>query len=87
MNESNENEDTSPNVTQSLPETNTTPPIYFDISSDASDYVCTDDENTDDTDDEHIIMSSEEKEEVKYLSIFQKHSDNFDEEIMTVESV
>ena len=32
-------------------------------------------------------MTSEEKEEVKYLSIFQNDTDNFDEEIMTVQSV
>ena len=87
MNELDENEDTSQNVTPSLAENNIPPPIYFDISSDASDYVCTDDEDIDDTDDEHIVMSSEEKNEVKYLSIFQKYTDNFDEEIMTVESV
>ena len=62
-------------------------PIFFGISSDASDYVYTDNDNEEDIYDERIVMSTEEKEEVEYLSIFHNNYDNADEEIMTVENV
>ena len=65
-----------------------TPPThYFNIESDSTDYVETDDEPISSTDDEKIVMSCEEKDEVKYLSIFDHNEDDFDEKVMTVENV
>ena len=38
-------------------------------------------------DDDTIVMTQEEKDEVKYLSIFDNNEDDFDEQVMSVENV
>ena len=64
----------------------TSPTLYFAIESDSTDYIETDDENIGSTYDETIIMTPEEKEDVKYLSIFESNED-FDEQVMTIQNV
>ena len=61
--------------------------LYYDIESDSTDYVETDDEDNGSTDDETIMMTSEERDDVKYLSIFDNNEDDFDEQVMTVKNV
>ena len=64
------------------------PTLFFDITSDSSDYEETDYEDDDDSfDDDLPLMTPEEKEEVKYLAIFENNSEDFDEQIMSVDSV
>lgn len=53
--------------------------IYYDIESDLSDYV--------ESDDDLVEMISEEKHDTKYLANFQNSSEEFDEHIMIVDSV
>ena len=69
--------------------TNTTSPIqaYYNIESDLSYYSDTD-ESKDDlpTDDDLLCMTEEEKQDTKYLAIFQNNSDEFDEQVINVEN-
>ena len=60
---------------------------YCDIESDSSDYSNTDEsEDEMSTDDDLLCMTEEEKQDTKYLAIFQNNSDEFDEQIMSVEN-
>ena len=60
---------------------------YCDIESDSSDYSNTDESKDDqNTDDDLLCMTEEEKQDTKYLAIFQNNSDEFDEQIMSVEN-
>ena len=63
--------------------------MFYNIDSDSSDYTESDEDDNDgnDTDEDLMIMSNEEKKDAKYLAIFQNGSENFDEEIMSVEDV
>ena len=63
------------------------PPLYFDIESDASDYVESESDFSDNEDEEKAVISEAEKKDVEYLSIFQCKTDEFDEEIMNVDNV
>ena len=68
----------------------TIPPItdYCDIESDSTDYVETEDDSDEIAiDDDLLSMSPEEKLDTKYLAIFQNKSQEFYEQIISVESV
>jgi len=62
---------------------------FYDIESDSSDYTEPDEDDDDgaETDDDLMIMSIEEQQDAKYLAIFQNGSENFDNEIMSVQDV
>ena len=77
-------------VGNSLPNFQSQPSKYCDIESDSSDYLDESDEEygeSEDDDDEIDEMSDEEKEDIKYLSIFDNSCIGFDEQIMTLEIV
>ena len=61
--------------------------VFFNIESDSSDYSDTD-ESEDDmlTDDDLLCMTEKEKLETKYLAIFQNNSDEFNEQVISVEN-
>ena len=60
---------------------------YYDIESDSSDYSNTDESEDDqNTDDDLLCMTEEEKQDTKYLAIFQNNSDEFDEQVISVEN-
>ena len=61
--------------------------MYFDIESDTSGYLDSASEEDDDTEDDLGEVSEEEKEDNKYLSNFDSNCVQFDEQIMTLESV
>ena len=64
------------------------PTLFFDITSDSSDYEESDYEDDDDSFEDNLpLMTPEEKEEVKYLAIFENNCEHFDEQIMSVDSV
>ena len=60
---------------------------YYNIELDSSDYSDID-ESEDDlpTDDDLLCMTEEEKQDTKYLAIFQNNSDEFDEQVISVEN-
>ena len=61
--------------------------MFYDIESNSTDYVNNDDYVTEDDTDEYLItMTPEEKEDAKYLAIFQNNNEDFDEQIMGVDS-
>ena len=60
---------------------------YYDIESDSSDYSNTDESEDDqNTNDDLLCMTEEEKQDTKYLAIFQNNSDEFDEQVISVEN-
>ena len=63
--------------------------MYYNIESDSSEYSESDedDDDGDVTDEDLLRISTEEKEDAKYLAIFQNGSEHFDEEIMSVDDV
>jgi len=77
-------------VGNSLPNFQSQPSKYCDIESDSSDCLDESDEEygeSEDYDDDLDEMSDGEKEDIKYLSIFDNSCIGFDEQIMTLESV
>ena len=61
---------------------------YFNIDTDASSYVeLLSDSDKDETDNDMKEMTDEEKEDAKYLSIFESEYNDFDEKIMSLESL
>ena len=61
---------------------------YYDIDSDSSNYVESEDNEEEIMIDENLIeMSDTKKEDAKYLSIFENSSYYFDEQIMGLEDV
>ena len=58
---------------------------YCDIESDTSSYIDESDTEGEDTDEDLREMSTEEKEDAKYLSIFENEYNDFDEKVMSVE--
>ena len=63
--------------------------MYYNIESDSSEYRKSDEDNDDGdvTDEDLLEMSTEEKQDDKYLVIFQNGSEYLDEEIMSVDDV
>ena len=68
----------------SLPDT-----TYYNIESDASEYIELDDcTNYGNLSDEDLLeTSTDEKEDTKYLSIFQSSDETFDKQVMSVRDV
>jgi len=61
---------------------------YYNIDTDESSYVdSSSDSDGDDTEDDMKEMTEEEKEDTKYLSIFESEYNDFDEKIMSLESL
>ena len=60
---------------------------FYDISSDTSDYKDSSSDEEEETDDDLDEMSDTEKQDNKYLSIFDNNCVDFDEKIMTLENV
>ena len=59
---------------------------YCDIESDISSYIDESDIEGEETDEDLREMSTEEKEDAKYLSIFENEYNDFNEKLMSVES-
>ena len=69
--------------------TNSTSTIqdYYNIESDSSDYSDTDESEDDlSTDDDLVCMKEEENQDTKYLAVFQNNSDEFDQQVISVEN-
>ena len=61
---------------------------YYNIDTDESKYEdYGSDSDGDDTEDDMREMTEEEKEDTKYLSIFESEYNDFDEKIMSLESL
>ena len=61
---------------------------YYNIDTDESKYEDSgSDSDGDDTEDDMREMPEEEKEDTKYLSIFESEYNDFDEKIMSLESL
>ena len=61
--------------------------MYFNIESDNSDYFDSSSEEEEDTEDVLDEISDDEKEDVKYLSVFDSNCVQFDDQIMTLKTV
>ena len=61
---------------------------YYNIDTDESSYVdSSSDSDGDDTEDNMKGLTEEEKDDTKYLSIFESEYNDFDEKIMSLESL
>ena len=61
--------------------------MFYNIDSDSSDYSKSGEDDDGDVMDEDLLeMSSEEKQDAKYLAIFQNKNEEFDEQIMSLDS-